>query len=125
MAGAAASSDITPVPAHVPAHLVFDFDVYNAAAPGEDFHLALKRLHASNVPEIFWTPRQGGHWVLTRGEDIYKVFAAHQNLSTHALTVPKSTQPAVPMYQIFLDPPEHATYRALLNPWFSPKVVAG
>ena len=125
MTGARSSSDIAPVPAHVPAHLVFDFDVYNAAAPDEDFHLALKRLHRPDVPEVFWTPRQGGHWVLTRGEDIYKVFADHEYFSSHALTVPKSTLPAVPMYPIFLDPPLHASYRALLNPWFSPKAVAG
>jgi cytochrome P450 len=120
-----AGGETAPIPAHVPARLVFDFDVYNAAAPDEDFHLALKRLHEPDVPEVFWTPRQGGHWVLTRGEDIHKVFADYEHFSNHALTVPHSTQPPVPMYPIFLDPPEHTKYRALLNPWFSPKAVAG
>jgi cytochrome P450 len=124
MKAAAAPADVAPIPAHVPANLVFDFDVYNPPGADEDFHVALKRLHAPDVPEVFWTPRQGGHWVLTRGEDIHKVFADHEHFSNHGLTVPKSTQPAVPMYPIFLDPPEHTKYRALLNPWFSPKAVA-
>ena len=60
MAGPAAWSDTAPVPAHVPADLVFDFDVYNAAARDQDFHLALKRLHEPDVPEVFWTPRKAG-----------------------------------------------------------------
>ena len=29
------------------------------------------------------------------------------------------------MYPIFLDPPDHTTFRSLINPWFSPKAVAG
>ena len=91
----------------------------------EDFHLAIKRLHGPDVPEVFWTPRQGGHWVLTRGEDIHKVFADYEHFSNHALTVPRQSTPQVPLYPIFLDPPQHTTYRALLNPWFSPKAVAG
>jgi cytochrome P450 len=115
----------SPIPAHVPPNIVFDFDVYNAAARDEDFHLAIKRLHDPGVPEVFWTPRNGGHWVLTRGEDIHKVFADYEHFSNHALTVPRASAPPIPMYPIFLDPPEHTTFRALINPWFSPKAVAG
>lgn len=118
-------SEPSPIPAHVPPQLVFDFDVYNAAAPNEDFHFAIKRLHSDDVPEVFWTPRQGGHWVLTRGEDIYRTFANNEYFSSEkGLTVPKSTAPAIPLYPIYLDPPTHTKYRALLNPWFSPKSVA-
>ena len=113
------------MPAHVPANLVYDFDVYNAAAQDEDFHLAIKKLHDPGVPEVFWTPRNGGHWVLTRGEDIHKVFADYEHFSSHALTVPRASAPPIPMYPIFLDPPDHTAFRALINPWFSPKAVAG
>ncbi len=120
----AADGGLSRAPAHVPERLIFDFDVYNAAGPDQDFHLAIKRLHDPGVPEVFWTPRHGGHWVLTRGEDIHKAFADYDHFSSHALTVPRSTAPAVPLYPIFLDPPEHTKYRALLNPWFSPKAIA-
>ena len=104
-AAATPDSSPAPVPAHVPPGLVFDFDVYNAAGPDQDFHLAIKRLHEPDVPEVFWTPRHGGHWVLTRAEEIHKVFADYEHFSNHALTVPKSTAPTVPLYPIFLDPP--------------------
>ena len=125
MAGpASGASGMAPVPAHVPANLVYDFDLYNAAGLDEDFHLAINKLHDPHVPEIFWTPRNGGHWVLTRGEDIHKVFADYEHFSNHALTVPRQSAPPVPMYPIFLDPPDHTTFRSLLNPWFSPKAVA-
>lgn len=111
-------------PAHVPAHLVHDFDLYQPEGAEIDFHLALAKLHAPGVPDIFWTPRNGGHWVLTRGEDIHHVFADYERFSSQNLTVPKSTAPSVPLYPIFLDPPEHQTFRALINSWFAPKAVA-
>jgi cytochrome P450 len=112
-------------PAHVPADRVFDFDIYNPPGAEQDFHLALKRLHDEGYPEIFWTPRNGGHWIATRGEDIHKIFADHEHFSNTALTVPKSNAPPFPLYPIFADPPLHTTYRALINPSFSPKAVAG
>jgi cytochrome P450 len=125
MAAHTQAGDLSPVPPHVPARLVHDVDVYNAAADDEDFHLAIKRLQDPGIPDVIWTPRYGGHWVLTRGEDIHKVFADYEHFSSQALTVPRSTAPPIPMYPIFLDPPEHTKFRALINPWFSPKAVAG
>lgn len=113
------------VPAHVPAELVYDFDIYNPPGAEADFHLALKRLHEENYPDIFWSTANGGHWIAIRGEDIYKIFADYQHFSSHNLTVPISSAPPFPLYPIFADPPEHGLYRALLNPSFSPKAVAG
>ena len=119
------SSGKSAVPAHVPAELAFDFDIYNPPGAEEDFHLALKRLHEENYPDIFWSTANGGHWIAIRGEDIYKIFADYPHFSSHNLTVPISSAPPFPLYPIFADPPEHGLYRALLNPSFSPKAVAG
>ena len=113
------------VPAHVPAELVFDFDIYNPPGAETDFHLALKRLHEENYPDIFWSTANGGHWIAIRGEDIHKIFADYPHFSNTKLTVPVSSAPPFPLYPIFADPPEHGVYRALLNPSFSPKAVAG
>ena len=113
-----------PIPAHVPADRVFDFDIYNPPGASEDFHLALKRLHDEGYPDIFWSPRNGGHWIAIRGEDIHKIFADHERFSNTVLTVPKSSAPPVPLYPIFADPPQHTVYRALINPALSPKAVA-
>lgn len=117
-------SPVAAIPSHVPSELIFDFDVYNPPGAREDYQLALKQLHYQSCPEIFWTPRNGGHWVATRGEDIYAIFADHEHFSNHVLTVPKSRQGPIPLYPIFADPPEHTAYRALINPTFSPKGVA-
>ena len=56
-------------PPHVPADHIFDFDYFHPAGLAEgDIYTALKRLHA--WPDLFWTPRNGGHWVSTRADDI-------------------------------------------------------
>jgi hypothetical protein len=58
------------VPEHVPADLVVDdFDLYNLPLTNEadpqTAYIAFR-----DRGEIFWSPRNGGHWVLTRAEDI-------------------------------------------------------
>ena len=121
---ATGTSPAADVPAHVPKHLVVDFDLYHPSGAEEDFQLALKRLHDSGCPDVFWTPRNGGHWVIARCEDIRAVFADHEHFSSGNLTVPKSSAPPMPLYPIFADPPEHTAYRALINPSFAPKAVA-
>jgi cytochrome P450 len=112
------------IPAHVPAALVHDFDLYNVPVDDGDYHSALKRLHEPGVPEIFWTPRNGGHWVATRGEDIYHIFKDSEHFSSRALVVPRHRNAPVPLPPIMLDPPEQAKYRSLFAPALSPKAVA-
>jgi len=112
------------IPAHVPTNLVFDFDVYNPPGAEQDYHRALKRLHDQGCPDIFWSPLNGGHWVIARGEDIHRIFADHEHFSNHNLTVPRTGRPPIPLFPIFADPPDHTAYRALINPSFSPKAVA-
>jgi cytochrome P450 len=119
--GTSLTADLPP---HVPAHLVVDFDLYHPPGAEEDFHLALKRLHDAGCPDVFWTPRNGGHWVVARCEDMRAIFADHERFSSRNLTVPRSSAPPMPLYPIFADPPEHTAYRALINPSFAPKAVA-
>jgi len=110
-------------PPHVPAALVHGFDLYNVEVADGDYHAALKRLHDPGIPDIFWTPKNGGHWVATRGEDIYEIFKDAQRFTSQKLVVPaeRNTHRMPP---IFLDPPEHTKYRTLLSPLLSPKAVS-
>jgi cytochrome P450 len=118
-------STLTAVPAHVPAQLVHDFDLYNVAVDNGDYHAALKRLHAPGVPDIFWTRCNGGHWVATRGEDIYEIFKDSERFSSKMLVVPRERNRIdFPLPPITLDPPEQAKYRMLIAPVLSPKAVA-
>lgn len=117
-------SAAAPIPPHVPAALVHDFDLYDVPVEDGDYHAALKRLHADGVPDIFWTPRNGGHWVATRGEDIYHIFKDSDHFSSQKLVVPRERNPPFPLPPIYLDPPEQAKYRMLFAPALSPKAVA-
>jgi cytochrome P450 len=89
-----------------------------------DYHGALKRLHEPGIPDIFWTPRNGGHWVATRGEDIYHIFKDSEHFSSRQLVVPRHRNAPFPLPPIMLDPPEQAKYRSLFAPALSPKAVS-
>ena len=55
------------VPAHIPAELVRDYNYLDLQ--GEtDVYEHFRKLHAG--PDIFYTPHHGGHWVVTRYEDM-------------------------------------------------------
>lgn len=115
------SSPTTDVPAHVPAELVADFDYVRPDGVDEDLHLAWKNAQ-DTLPDIFWTIRNGGHWVVTRAEDIKAVQLDHERFSHQRATIGGPTEG--PGGLVSMDPPEHGPYRLLVSPAFSPKAVA-
>jgi len=104
-------------PAHVPDDLVHDFDFY-ALHDEPDIHAAWLRLR--DAPDIFWTPRNGGHWVATRGEDIQAMQLDHERFSHKRHYIPFNPEgfPALPLH---LDPPDQKPYRDLIASSFLPK----
>jgi cytochrome P450 len=109
------------VPAHVDPGLVVDFDYLNppGLADHGDIYQAWRTLHQG--PDIVWTPRHGGHWILTRGDDIKWAQEAYQIFSHQEITVPRGTGLALPPATV--DPPNNTPYRALLNPSFTKRRV--
>ena len=109
------------VPDHVPANLVHDFDIYEDEGIRRDLHREYSRLHRE-APPIFWTPLNGGHWIVTRHDAIATV-----NLDTEHFSTREHEFPRVPDAPRFIplhyDPPENMPYRKLLMPFFSPKAV--
>ncbi|MBB4615429.1 cytochrome P450 [Novosphingobium taihuense] len=111
-------------PAHVPASLVHDFDLY--VGPGEagrsypDIH-AEWRAWQDRHPAIFWTPRNGGHWVLTRWNGIRKVALDPARFSSRDIFVPQGTAPF--LIPTNADAPLHSKYRRLMEPFFSPAAL--
>lgn len=107
-----------PKPAHVPDELVVDFDYLHPAGMerGEDVYTAWS--HLQDGPDIVWTPRNGGHWIVTRGEDIKFIQENFQVFSHETFTIPRGATPVI-MPPITVDPPNHARYRALINPSFT------
>lgn len=113
-------------PAHVKPEQYVDFDVY--APPGGDtqFHEGWKTLHAKGLPDVLWTPRNGGHWIVTRNAMIDEVFADHTRFSSRVILLPKEAgEQHAGMIPTTIDPPEHRPYRMVLNSSFSPKAIGG
>jgi len=115
----------TNIPANVPNDRVYDFDVYGFEMEGAEYQEGLKRLQAPEVPEIFWTTRNGGHWVVTRSEDINAILNKAELFSSHHISVPKPEEgrQTLTLKPLQIDPPDHTKYRNLLAPALSPKAV--
>ena len=111
------------VPVHVPTQLIADYDTFTVDAPDGDFAAAMVRLRVSGVPELFWTQRNGGHWVATDGEHIRRILEDADTFSSRAMRVPKQANPAVPIIPLMIDPPDHAHYRRLLSRAMTPGAV--
>jgi cytochrome P450 len=111
------------IPSHVPASLVYDFDYF---LPGDEFgdwpHAQVaQRLHSS-APDIFYTPRNGGHWVVTRAADGVEVFRNYELFSND----PKYNKwKQLPTRHIPLqyDPPEHDALRRIFTSYFTPVAI--
>lgn len=110
----------TPRPAHVPPELVADFDVFDPPGGREDLHGAWRRLQ--DGPDIVWAPYHGGHWIVTRAEDIDFLQLHHDPFSMRDVTMPAGLRPTR-LLPLEADPPEHGPLRAVLNPWFTPKRI--
>jgi cytochrome P450 len=111
----------TSTPEHVPQDLVLRFNIYDDPRLKGDLHQALKRLHR-DAPEIFWTPENGGHWVITRGALMEEVLKDHEHFSSRGNHVPYAPDGMV-MIPLNLDPPEHTYYRSILMRHFSPPAI--
>ena len=113
----AALHEEPPLPSVSPAQLV-DFDFFRVRPIDGDLHLGWKRLH--DGPDIFYTPRNGGHWVVTRAQDIDRILRDHENFSNAGVAMSRDQREML-LAPGEVDPPEHTAYRTLLNPWFGPK----
>lgn len=110
-------------PAHMPAGHVVDFDVYDPPEVERDYHAAWGKLHEPWVPDMVWTPRNGGHWIVTRGAAMKQVWEDFERFSSHILMVPKAESEEHQMVPSVLDPPHYRPYRLLINNGLAPKQV--
>jgi cytochrome P450 len=121
MDGDAALSTLT-VPDHIPAELVRDVDFFHLPGADADVHLAWRAIQ-QEAPDVFWTPRNGGHWIATRAEDIEAIQLDHERFSMSQLSLPRPQGAVMPAIPISLDPPNHWPFRKLLQPAFLPRAV--
>lgn len=112
---------LAPRPDHVPAALVYDFDMYDIPGSGDDIQLAYRAVQQA-APDIFWTPRNGGHWVATRAEDIEAMQRDYEHFSHRKIVLPRMPD-GYRQIPLELDPPEHGPFRRPLMQALLPKVV--
>jgi len=108
------------IPPHVPERLVRDFNHVSGPEVIADAFGVFR-----NAPKepIFFSPTNGGYWVLTRTEDIREALQ-HPELFSSSLTgIPAQPARREKLIPLELDPPEHQSYRRVLAPHFAPKVV--
>ena len=121
-----------PKPDHVPESLVYDFDIYHDPAYVADPHKRVLEL-IEKAPPVFWTPRNGGHWMLMSHEanfdaardteDFSSELIPHKDILAILETLPPDAERIPLAYPINLDPPLHAKYRQPLQRVFSPKSI--
>ena len=111
------------LPGHVPEHLVLDYDTFTVDAPDGDFAAAMFRLRDSGAPPLFWTQRNGGHWVATDASLIREILEDPARFSSRAMRVPKAANPDPPIIPLMIDPPDHVHYRRLIAPAMTPAEV--
>lgn len=110
------------LPEHVAPNLVFDFDIYNDDRLKADLHAGFKSLH-DEAPEIFYTPQNGGHWMITRFDTMSAVLRDFDHFSNSQMNIPKTDTPYV-MIPLNLDPPDHTPFRSVLLRYFAPQPIA-
>lgn len=128
----ASLSAAVPKPEHIPVSVIYDFDFFRDPAYLIDPHKRISELVRS-APPVFWTPRNGGHWMFLSHAANFKAsrdpetfssrFVTAEQIQAFAAQLPPGT-PRIPMaVPINLDPPEHTQYRAPLQRAFSPKAM--
>lgn len=114
---------LAQVPGHVPQDLVRDFDLFDVPRHGADAITALARV-LQGYPDIFWTPRNGGHWVATRADHVEAMLRDNRHFSSRRVFLPRddSVPQAIPLE---IDAPLHNDLRKPIGRALFPKVVEG
>ena len=111
------------VPPHVREDQIFDYDYladYRIERAG-DVQLGYHALH-SEAPDIFYSPHNGGFWVITRLDLMSKVLPDTVHFSNRVLEIPRIYSDNL-MIPLNLDPPDHLPFRMVLMRHFDPKSI--
>tara|TARA_R110000772_G_scaffold77139_16_gene166266 strand:- start:1103 stop:2317 length:1215 start_codon:yes stop_codon:yes gene_type:complete len=116
------------IPEHVSPSLVRSFPyVFGMTTPEDPFGDWAAAVHEG--PDIFYAPHAypGGSpaWVVRRAEDLRKIYLDTDTFSSKDFSpFAKLAGDTWINTPVEIDPPEHAKYRAFINPLFTPKAMA-
>lgn len=125
-------SRLTPVPDHIPADAVYDFDIHNDPGLLADPHRRVTQI-LEEAGGLFWTPRNGGRWIAFGHPEVFEVARDPERFSSQYMPkammeallamMPKDAPRIPQVTPIGMDPPEHGIYRAPLQKTFSPRAA--
>jgi cytochrome P450 len=125
-------SPTAPRPGHVPSGAVYDFDFYADPAMRKNPHDRVLEI-TRDAPPVFWTPRNGGHWIIRGHSAVFKASRQPELFTVEivpyseiqAIKAKLKPGEAVPLVALpnSVDPPVHATFRTPLQGVFSPKSI--
>ncbi len=116
-----AHSPTTAVPAQVPEHLIFDFDIYDDPRIEEDVQGTYAAALA-DAPDIFWTRLNGGHWIVKTFDRIAQIVTDPEHFSAREMQIPRIDNPPF-FIPLSLDPPENLPFRRAMAPMFGPVAI--
>jgi cytochrome P450 len=109
------------IPDHVPPELVYDFDIYSDARVSSDVQRSYAEAIA-DAPDIFWSPSNGGHWLVKRFDAIAAVATDPEHFSVREMQIPRVENPPF-FIPLSLDPPDNLPYRRAMAPMFGPTAI--
>jgi len=125
-------SPLSPPPAHVPKEAVYDFDMFLDPALLTDPHERVREI-LRDAPPVFWSPRNGGHWVVMSHRHNFQASRDTEGVSSEMIPrayvdqllamMPKDMGHIPQPTPINMDPPDHTRFRLPLQGAFSPKVM--
>jgi cytochrome P450 len=116
-------AEISERPDHVPPELVCDIDYFAMPGSETDPHAAWLRVR-DQMPPVFYTRNNGGHWVVTRFDGLRDALKDHERFTSWPPSIPASlVQGPYPQPPVGADPPEHTPFRDMLMPSFTPRAV--
>lgn len=110
------------IPDHIAPDRVKSYDIYADAIFDGDPHQAFYEMQ-KNAPGVFWTPANGGHWVVA-DPDLMDIVLKTPSIFSNAQTSIPAREDAPKMIPMSLDPPEHLQYRRLMMTYFEPRNIA-
>jgi cytochrome P450 len=115
---------VRTVPPHVPLGMVFDYDYFETPAGFEFPQQEVAQKLWQEAPPIFYSPLNGGYWVVTRAADIREICRKTDEFSSEPEYNYKRKANPTRHLPAFYDPPELLDARKIVAPLFTPRAVS-
>lgn len=112
---------VAEIPSHVPEDRIFRFDFFDDPLLGDDLQVAYMQLQ-EDAPDVFYSPLNGGHWMVTRMADIQTIMTKPQIFSSANAPI-RPDQPRIPLAPQDMDAPDHMRHRLLLLNFMAPREI--